>query len=33
LVALVFVFILLSAVTFSKLIRLEKQEMQQQKDR
>jgi hypothetical protein len=33
LVALVFVFILLSTITFSKLIRLEKQEMQQQKDR
>lgn len=33
LVALVFVFILLSVVTFLKLIRLERQEMQQQKDR
>jgi hypothetical protein len=33
LVALVFAFVLLSVVTFLKLIRLERQEMQQQKDR
>ena len=33
LVALVFAFILLSVVTFLKLIRLEREEMQQQKDR
>jgi hypothetical protein len=32
-VALVFAFILLSVVTFLKLIRLERQEMQQQKGR